>query len=79
MSGRCGSSRNVTGIIGKSGFPAGTYDGTNLNNVAIGSSHFGGMHIGMGDGSVQWLTEEISPVLLFGLASRTSRDRAGFE
>jgi hypothetical protein len=70
--GMCGSTRNVTALP-----RALAFDGTsNLNNVSLGSAHQGGFQVGMGDGSVQFLNEEIDILLLKALASRNGRERA---
>jgi hypothetical protein len=72
--GGCGSSRNVTGLIGKNGSLVGAYTGTNLNTVSIGSAHLSLLHVGMGDGSVQTINDQIDPNILLGLASRNGKE-----
>ncbi|MEX2168415.1 MAG: DUF1559 domain-containing protein [Pirellulales bacterium] len=47
------------------------------NNVGFGSEHPGGCHFAMGDGSVQFMSENIELLLLFALASRQAGDSVG--
>jgi prepilin-type N-terminal cleavage/methylation domain-containing protein len=44
------------------------------NNIGFGSEHPGGCHFGMGDGSVQFVSENIELIVLFALASRKAGD-----
>ncbi|WP_425395115.1 DUF1559 domain-containing protein [Aeoliella sp.] len=41
------------------------------NNTSLGSLHPGGAHIGMGDGSVHFISEDTSEIVLRALASRS--------
>jgi prepilin-type N-terminal cleavage/methylation domain-containing protein len=67
--GACGSSRNVANL------PKSTpYNGSNLNSVSLGSGHLGITQVGMGDGSVQSITDSIDLQILLGLASRNGKE-----
>jgi hypothetical protein len=52
----------------------GAYTGTNLNTVSIGSAHLSLLHVGMGDGSVQTINDQIDANILLGLASRNGKE-----
>ena len=74
--GICGSSRNVVDAPGTTGLAA---DGSNANNVSLGSGHMGLLHICMGVGSVQSITDQINLQTLLGLASRNGKEIVSFE
>ena len=63
------TSKNVAYQINSGGRP-----GPARNNIGFGSEHFGGCHFGMGDASVQFVSENIDLVVLFALASRKAGD-----
>ena len=63
------SSKNVAYAINSGGRGPGLANPPR-NNIGFGSEHPGGCHVAMGDGSVQFLSENIDLVVLFGLASR---------
>lgn len=67
--GACGSSRNVASVP-----KSVQYNGSNLNNVSLGSGHLGITQVGMGDGSVQSITDSIDLQILLGLASRNGKE-----
>lgn len=47
------------------------------NNMGFGSEHPGGCHFAMGDGSVQFMSENIELLVMFALASRQAADSSG--
>jgi prepilin-type processing-associated H-X9-DG protein len=65
------SSRNVTYPINTS------LDGMKHNDFGFGSSHPGGCHFAMADGSAHFIVENIPLRLLFALASRQANDLVG--
>lgn len=67
--GICGSSRNIV-YIPKSV----QNDGTNTNDTSVGSEHTGVFQVGMGDGSVQTLSDQVDLLTLMGLSSRNGKE-----
>ena len=67
------SSKNVAYAINSGGRGPGQANPPR-NNMGFGSEHPGGCHFAMGDGSVQFLSENIELVVLFALASRQAGD-----
>lgn len=66
----CVSSRNIV-----SGFRQTTYNGDdNFNNVSLGSNHAGGANVALCDGSVRFVSEEVSAQVLINAASRDAGD-----
>lgn len=51
-----------------------TSDPTIANDISFGSEHAGGAHFGLGDGSVQFINEEIEISVLKSLASRAGAE-----
>jgi prepilin-type N-terminal cleavage/methylation domain-containing protein len=53
---------------------SGAKPGPQRNNIGFGSEHPGGCHFGMGDGSAQFVSENVEMLVLFALASRRVGD-----
>lgn len=69
--GACGSSRNIVQLNTPNTV---AYNGSNLNSVSLGSGHTGILQVGMGDGSVQTISNSIDMTILMALSSRNGRE-----
>ncbi len=67
------SSKNVAYALNSGGRGLGQANAAR-NNMGFGSEHPGGCHFAMGDGSVQFFSENTELLVLFALASRQAED-----
>jgi hypothetical protein len=69
----CGSTKNIN-----TGINLTPYNGSNnFNDVSFGSMHAGGCHFVMGDGTVRFISQNISFALYQGLGSRDGTESLG--
>ena len=50
------------------------YNGTNLNDLAMGSNHTGGVNFALGDGSVRFISNQVDPMTLVQAASINGKE-----
>ena len=79
--GACFTSRNVvySPVVGTSNVTTTAYPTVPLNNVALGSAHTGGLNIAAADGSVHFVSEDISQNVWIWIASRNGKEVANIE